>query len=290
VKHLKVLIALIFIFYFFIVSGAWAFESTSTTFQIRASSIESISGGSSSTNFKNQSAGGQISTGISSNLNKIYSGILYWLFPSIAGPVCGNNIIESGEECDDGNTANGDGCSSTCQTEEEEVPPTGGGGGVTFVTPPEIPPTLPVTKPGIADLNRDGEIGLEDLSILIYFMSRPAPNPADLNKDSKIDIKDFSVLLSQWNERAPIFAFEKPEIIAGLQKIEEKGWIIEEKGWIREQQAAATGWAITAEEKGPALIAQERARGMGSKLLKSFTQFVSDIYKKVWRFFISFFR
>jgi cysteine-rich repeat protein len=29
--------------------------------------------------------------------------------------VCGNSIIETGETCDDGNTAPGDGCSSTCQ-------------------------------------------------------------------------------------------------------------------------------------------------------------------------------
>ena len=33
------------------------------------------------------------------------------------GAVCGNNIIESGETCDDGNTASDDGCSSTCQLE-----------------------------------------------------------------------------------------------------------------------------------------------------------------------------
>jgi len=32
-------------------------------------------------------------------------------------PFCGNSIIESGEQCDDGNTANGDCCSSTCQYE-----------------------------------------------------------------------------------------------------------------------------------------------------------------------------
>lgn len=54
-------------------------------------------------------------------------------------PVCGNNIIETGEECDDGNTESGDGCSSTCQTEEEEPP--GGGGEVTqylSVSPTEI--------------------------------------------------------------------------------------------------------------------------------------------------------
>jgi len=37
--------------------------------------------------------------------------------------VCGNGNIETGEECDDGNTENNDGCSSNCQieTEEEEV-------------------------------------------------------------------------------------------------------------------------------------------------------------------------
>ena len=33
------------------------------------------------------------------------------------GSVCGNGIIETGEQCDDGNTANSDGCSSTCQIE-----------------------------------------------------------------------------------------------------------------------------------------------------------------------------
>lgn len=31
--------------------------------------------------------------------------------------VCGDSVVETGEQCDDGNTANGDGCSSTCQFE-----------------------------------------------------------------------------------------------------------------------------------------------------------------------------
>jgi len=30
---------------------------------------------------------------------------------------CGNGILDSGEECDDGNSNNGDGCSSTCTVE-----------------------------------------------------------------------------------------------------------------------------------------------------------------------------
>lgn len=32
-------------------------------------------------------------------------------------PVCGNNVIEMGEQCDDGNTDAGDGCDDTCQLE-----------------------------------------------------------------------------------------------------------------------------------------------------------------------------
>lgn len=48
--------------------------------------------------------------------------------PGPAGPICGNSVIETGEQCDDGNTASGDGCSATCQT-ETVTPPTGGGGG-----------------------------------------------------------------------------------------------------------------------------------------------------------------
>ena len=34
-------------------------------------------------------------------------------------PICGNNIQETGETCDDGNTESCDGCSATCQTEAD---------------------------------------------------------------------------------------------------------------------------------------------------------------------------
>ncbi len=50
--------------------------------------------------------------------------------------ICGDGVIDTeiGEQCDDGNTASGDGCSSTCQTEAVTPPggggPGGGGGGV----------------------------------------------------------------------------------------------------------------------------------------------------------------
>src|SRR5262245_26190252 len=32
-------------------------------------------------------------------------------------PGCGNNTMDPGEQCDDGNTTSGDGCSSSCQFE-----------------------------------------------------------------------------------------------------------------------------------------------------------------------------
>mgnify|MGYP002079187822 CR=1 FL=1 len=37
--------------------------------------------------------------------------------PDDCGAICGDNNLMGGEECDDGNTANGDGCSSSCTVE-----------------------------------------------------------------------------------------------------------------------------------------------------------------------------
>jgi len=50
-----------------------------------------------------------------------YARVDYLEFTSTSAPpapVCGNGVLESGEQCDDGNTVSGDGCSSTCQTEQ----------------------------------------------------------------------------------------------------------------------------------------------------------------------------
>jgi uncharacterized repeat protein (TIGR01451 family) len=53
-------------------------------------------------------------------------------------PVCGNGVLEDGEGCDDSNTTDGDGCSATCTVEPE----------------PEPEPTLPVCGNGTLE---DGE-------------------------------------------------------------------------------------------------------------------------------------
>ena len=41
------------------------------------------------------------------------------LLEGITG-VCGNSVLETGEQCEDGNNVNGDGCSSTCQNEDTD--------------------------------------------------------------------------------------------------------------------------------------------------------------------------
>lgn len=62
--------------------------------------------------------------------------------------ICGNNSVEAGEQCDDGNTAAGDGCSDTCQTEAAAPAGNGGGG-------PIAPPPAPVDPPVEAPVEED---------------------------------------------------------------------------------------------------------------------------------------
>ncbi|CAM1364346.1 S8 family serine peptidase [Tenacibaculum xiamenense] len=37
--------------------------------------------------------------------------------PAVSSPICGNLVVEAPEQCDDGNTENGDGCNNICQVE-----------------------------------------------------------------------------------------------------------------------------------------------------------------------------
>jgi large repetitive protein len=71
--------------------------------------------------------------------------------PAEGGPLCGNGAVDPGEECDDGNTVAGDGCSATCT--KETVPPPGGFPEVTCKTlAPIASGTCAVTAGGAAKL------------------------------------------------------------------------------------------------------------------------------------------
>jgi cysteine-rich repeat protein len=61
----------------------------------------------------------------------------------ITDPVCGNSSVESGEECDDGNKTDGDGCSSGCMLETVST--------VNPTTAPTVNPTVaPTVNPTVA--------------------------------------------------------------------------------------------------------------------------------------------
>ncbi len=71
-------------------------------------------------------ADGQIDIELEAGEEKIVNFINYYQEPP--APYCGDGHLDPGEQCDDGNNVNGDGCSATCTTEGGG----GGGGGYCF--------------------------------------------------------------------------------------------------------------------------------------------------------------
>lgn len=82
--HFIFLSAVIFFTFYFLFLDVFAFEATSTSFEIHAGAIDSVAGTSTSATFQNTSAGGQLATGSSTisggTARQILSGVLYWLF------------------------------------------------------------------------------------------------------------------------------------------------------------------------------------------------------------------
>jgi cysteine-rich repeat protein len=79
---------------------------------------------------------------------------------------CGNGVLQTGEECDDGNTVDGDGCSSTCKLENQA--PVAQCRDVTVTSPSECNPANASIDNGSSDLNGD---------ILICTQSPAGPYP-----------------------------------------------------------------------------------------------------------------
>lgn len=80
VSNMKIFSLILVIFFLTAGFPAFAFEASSTNFELHAGVLESTSGRSTSTNFTEQNAGGQIATGIVASTMKVFSGILHWLF------------------------------------------------------------------------------------------------------------------------------------------------------------------------------------------------------------------
>ena len=102
--------------------------------------------------------------------------------PVVAQMLCGNGVIDSPEQCDDGNNIDGDGCSATCQDEFPVSPP----------PPPPAPPPEPrVYSPG--DLNGDFIMTMVDAHLLMSRRMSGQSQPSiaeDVDCNDNYDYKD----------------------------------------------------------------------------------------------------
>ncbi|MEY3142913.1 MAG: hypothetical protein RLY21_1406, partial [Planctomycetota bacterium] len=53
------------------------------------------------------------------------------------------------------------------------------------------------------DLNRDGEVGAQDLALLLSAWGSTTPSIADLNNDGQVGAQDLALLLSRWGQTPP---------------------------------------------------------------------------------------
>ncbi len=126
--------------------------------------------------------------------------------------ICGNNVVDSGEQCDGSNLNNqtcvGLGyaggtlrCNADCIFNASDctaagggtgaVIVVGGGGGSIFAEPKLFKS---------CDFNGDGFCNIIDLSIMLFYFDKPMPTASryDLNNDKRVDIIDISILLYYW--------------------------------------------------------------------------------------------
>jgi cysteine-rich repeat protein/YD repeat-containing protein len=100
----------------------------------------------------------------------------------LAAQVCGDGVFEAGEECEDHNTDDGDGCSASCQIE-------------------------PVCDDGDLDANR--VVNLADfLKLVLGWLSTDCAAPdwcdnTDINRSGVVDADDISLFAQVWQEICP---------------------------------------------------------------------------------------
>lgn len=106
---------------------------------------------------------------------------------------CGNGIKEKGEQCDDGNLKDGDGCSSTCNLGDNEL--------------------VPVI---CGDVNDDCKVNVLDIKYLTSYLFHLGPAPmcnsiekcSDVNLDGKVSLSDIVYLVAYLYKDGPAPCYE----------------------------------------------------------------------------------
>jgi cysteine-rich repeat protein len=98
-------------------------HETSNEISVKYRTSQTLAGGQTATiGFQNAGGGGATATSVGCNARILddNNNDAGWSISPL--PICGNGIIEIKEQCDDNNTNNGDGCSSTCQIQATPTP------------------------------------------------------------------------------------------------------------------------------------------------------------------------
>ncbi len=134
--------------------------------------------------------------------------------------ICGNNIKETGEQCDNADLGGAScvsqgfsggtlSCRPSCDFDTSACnysSGAGGGGGGTSMPLPAATPAVPRTKQCSnfaknTDINQDGKIDIFDFNALMVHWGSTAINDvADINCDGSVDIFDFNLLMVNWGK------------------------------------------------------------------------------------------
>jgi hypothetical protein len=121
-------------------------------------------------------------------------------------PVCGNNVKEEGEDCDNsdlnGQTCRSRGfsggsltCDAVCTLNVSQCVSGGGGGGAYNLSGN---PSLLSPEDRKTDANNDNKVNFLDFNILMANWGATGSNTSDFNGDGIVDIFDFNLLMIYW--------------------------------------------------------------------------------------------
>ncbi len=124
--------------------------------------------------------------------------------------ICGNNIKEAGEQCDNadlgGASCSSQGfsggtlsCRASCDFDTSACSSPSGGGSGSYTPLPPVVPQINLAKR--SDINQDNSVDVFDFNALMVRWGRTAKNdPADINRDGVVDVFDFNLLMVNWGK------------------------------------------------------------------------------------------
>ena len=144
--------------------------------------------------------------------NEVFASGFAGVQTTVKMAICGNNIKETGEQCDNadlggalcisrGFTGGTLSCRPSCDFDTSACS-SGGGGGGTYTPPTPPAPVVPqINLAKRSDINQDNSVDVFDFNALMVHWGSTAKNDsADINRDGVVDVFDFNLLMVHWGK------------------------------------------------------------------------------------------